>query len=98
MWQAIVGFFQRWILPSAASLLQQLTPVLAESASRLAVNKAQEWADRKSKDERRHVQSEIIKDLEQKGYEIGIDFTLDQIDQAAKAAVKRADEIQDTRR
>ena len=91
MFRAIWGFIQRYILPTAGNLLKTLTPVVSDVVVQMAKNKAREWAGRKTKAERRKVQQELELELKQRGYKAGVDFASDEIDRAAKAAVKWAD-------
>jgi hypothetical protein len=91
MWGAIKGFFTKLVWPSVPKLFSKLAPVVAETAVKLAYNKASEIKGKTSKQDRRKVESMLIDDLKAKGLTIGVDFTLGEIEDAAKLAIKKAD-------
>ena len=90
MWGAIKRFFVKLVWPSVSTLFKKLAPVVAETAVKLAYNKASEIKGATSKTERKRVESMLIDDLKAKGLNIGVDFTLNEIEDAAKLAIKKA--------
>jgi hypothetical protein len=90
MWGAIKGFFVKIFWPSTKKLIASLTPVIADTAVQLAKNKANELRGRTSKEERRRVERMLVDDLKKKGLKIGVDFTMGEIEDAAKLAIKKA--------
>jgi hypothetical protein len=92
MWGAIKSFFVKIVWPSTAALFNRLTPIVAETAVKLAYNKASEIKGKVGKSDRRKVEKELINDLKAQGLMVGVDFALGEIEDAAKLAVKKADE------
>jgi hypothetical protein len=93
MWGAIKNFFVKIFWPSLSKLLKRLTPVVADTALKLAYNKADELRGKTSRAERKKVETILIGDLKRKGLTIGVDYTLEELEDAAKVAIKKADEL-----
>lgn len=92
MWGAIKSFFVKIIWPSTKVLISKLTPVVADTAVMLAYNRASELTGKTSKRDRKRVEELLIGELKSKGLQVGVDFTLGEIEDAAKLAIKKADE------
>ena len=92
MWGAIKSFFVKIIWPSTKTLLKKLTPVVADTAVKLAYNRASELTGKTSKRDRKRVEELLIGELKSQGLQVGVDVTLGEIEDAAKLAIKKADE------
>lgn len=92
MWGAIKSFFAKIVWPSTKTLLKKLTPVVADTAVMLAYNRASELTGKTSKRDRKRVEELLIGELKSKGLQVGVDYTLSEIEDAAKLAIKKADE------
>ncbi len=93
MWGATKRFLVKIFWPSATALFGRLTPIVAETAVKLAYTKASEIKGQVSKGERRNIEKTLINDLKAQGLTVGVDFALGEIEDAAKLAVQKADEI-----
>jgi len=93
MWTAIKRFFIKIIWPSTTTLFNKLTPIVAETAIKLAYNKAGEIKGQMNKNERQYIEKDLINDLKAQGLTIGVDFALEEIEDAAKLAIKKANEL-----
>jgi hypothetical protein len=93
MWGAIKSFFVKIFWPSLSKLLKRLTPVVADTALKLAYSKASELKGKTSKKDRKRVEGMLIGELKAKGLTIGVDYTLEELENAAKAAIRKSDEI-----
>jgi hypothetical protein len=93
MWGAIKSFFVKILWPSLSKLLKRLTPVVADTALKLAYSKASELKGKTSKKDRKRVEGMLIGELKAKGLTIGVDYTLEELEDAAKVAIKKADEL-----
>lgn len=93
MWGAIKSFFVKILWPSTKVLISKLTPIVADTAVKMAYARASELAGKTGKRERRRVEEMLVAELKSKGLQVGIDYTLGEIEDAAKLAVKKADEL-----
>jgi hypothetical protein len=93
MWGAIKSFFVKILWPSTKKLISRLAPVVAETALKLAYNKADELRGKTSRAERKKVETILVGELKRKGLTTGVDYTLEELEDAAKVAIKKADEL-----
>ena len=93
MWGAIKSFFVKILWPSLSKLLKRLTPVVADTALKLAYNKADELRGKTSRAERKKVETILIGELKRNGLTIVVDYTLEELEDAAKVAIRKSDEI-----
>lgn len=92
MWGMIKSFFVKIFWPTTAALFNRLTPIVAETAVKLAYNKASEITGKVTKNERRQVEAQLINELQAQGLKAGVDFAVGEIEDAAKLAIQKADE------
>lgn len=89
MWQAIKKFFMKIFWPSTSTLFNRLTPIVAKTAVVLAQNKANEIVGRTS---RKCVEEMLLDELRAKSLLLGVDYALNELEDATKLAIKKANE------